>query len=74
MTDEQRDILMKGECPNGHWYEFFPWAQYTPAKLIELLDAGNLTLHCYICDTDFSPAEEAILNLKKRLSDAGVSP
>ena len=61
-------ILIKGECSNGHWTELMPLALYTRARLGELLDAGTFMIHCYLCDTDFSPTEEATLNLRKQLA------
>jgi hypothetical protein len=67
MTDDPM-ILIKGECPNGHWTELKPLALYTRARLGELLDAGTFMIHCNLYDTDFPPTEEAILNLRKQLA------
>lgn len=69
MKDERGVILMKGECPNGHLYECAPLAIYTREQLDELLDTRTLTLPCAFCGTDFSPTEEAILNLRKQFGD-----
>ena len=67
MTDDSM-ILIKGECSNGHRTELMPLARFTRARLGELLDAGTFMIHCYLCDADFPPSEEAILNLRKQLA------
>ena len=45
-----------------------PLALYTRARLGEFLDAVTFMVHCDICDTDFPPTEQAILNLSKQLA------
>ena len=45
-----------------------PTAIYSPARILEMLDAGTVMLHCYICDTDYPLPEEAALDLRKQLN------
>jgi hypothetical protein len=67
MTDDPEWI--KGKCPNGHGWEWFPWAQYTTtAQLLEALEAGTVTLHCDQCDTAFHPAEEVTIAVRRLLN------